>query len=170
VLAPPRRAVEAAKARDPQRLEVLGRIARELGRDAGNNDADSSARPNEVGEVVEVRVIRPEVVIGVDADGNIEEAVCEREIMRLGMDWNDRSTPASLIRSQLSVAPIQRSVAHTWTPNSFAKKIELIALPQPMSSRRMPGVSRSRSDNDSMSHTAIGPIMLSIIQSMWYPA
>ena len=46
--------------------------------------------------------------------------------------------PAAQMRCQLSVAEVQRSVAQTRTPNSLARKMELIARPQPMSSTRIP--------------------------------
>src|SRR4030042_3573572 len=74
----------------------------------------------------------------------------------MGYTWF--SIPASLTRSQFSAALIQRSLAQTCTPYSFARKTELKALPQPMSRRRMPGLSSIFSERNSVSQRTLGPI------------
>lgn len=65
------------------------------------------------------------------------------------------------MRLRFSVGLIQRSAAHTWTPNSFARNMELSARPQPRSRTRMPGWNSNTWLSDSASQSAFGPIMLS---------
>jgi hypothetical protein len=73
---------------------------------------------------------------------------------RTGMTCD--STPASTISGHVS-GRSHMSAATTSTPNSLARKIELIAQPQPRSSTRMPGARSSRSVSDSASHKGLGP-------------
>ena len=62
------------------------------------------------------------------------------------------SSPSSRV-----VAGIHKSVAHTLTLNSRARKIELIALPQPRSSTFIPGSMGMISVSASVSPRAFGP-------------
>ncbi len=72
--------------------------------------------------------------------------------------------PAASTRRWFSCGLIQRSAAVTWTPNSFAKKIDDTALPQPRSRMRIPGLRSIASLRYSASHSAFGPIRLSATQ------
>ena len=79
------------------------------------------------------------------------------------------STPASRIRCIFSEALNQKSVAHTYTPNSLCKKIDDAARPQPRSSTRMPGRRSSAAASHSLSHKALAaPLMLARIHSELY--
>src|SRR4030042_790484 len=62
------------------------------------------------------------------------------------------------MRCQFSVALIHRSLAHTCTPYSLARKTELNALPQPISSTRIPDLSSISSHSHSVSQRTLGPI------------
>src|SRR4030042_2235083 len=62
------------------------------------------------------------------------------------------------MRCQFSVALIHMSLAHTCTPYSLARKTELNALPQPISSTRIPDLSSISSHSHSVSQRTFGPI------------
>ena len=80
------------------------------------------------------------------------------------------STPASQMRFQFSLGSIQRSVAHTWSPSSCAKKIELIPFPHPISSTRILDLRSITSIRASVNQRAFGPISFSRTHSGSYRA
>ena len=64
------------------------------------------------------------------------------------------------MRFPFSSGDIQRSAAHTCTPNSRARKMEEIAVPHPRSSTRIPGWRSRTSVSHSVSHSTFGPMWL----------
>src|SRR5664279_2653096 len=78
------------------------------------------------------------------------------------------SLSRAMARWKFSVAEVPLSVAHTWTSNSRARKIELVALPHPSSSTRMPGLNGRWRDRDSAWHSAFSPRAFSRIQRSSY--
>jgi hypothetical protein len=69
---------------------------------------------------------------------------------------------------ELSVAEVPLSVAHTWTSNSRARKIELVALPHPSSRMRMPELNGRWRARLSAWHSAFSPRAFSRIQRLSY--
>jgi hypothetical protein len=55
-----------------------------------------------------------------------------------------RSHSSATARLQFSVGDVAASAAHASIPNSRARKIELVALPQPRSKTRIPARNGSR--------------------------
>src|SRR5450759_2205798 len=82
------------------------------------------------------------------------------------------NTRASLSRAmarwKFSVAEVPLSVAHTWTSNSRARKIELVALPHPSSRTRMPELNGRWRARLSTWHSAFSPNAFSRIQRSSY--
>jgi len=146
----------------PIRREVARRTIQFSGC-SGNGDADLCAVPNKPTEVFEIEVIGAEIVVGVDADDGVEESVREREGVCLGVDWEYARSLAGLLDALPVAGGVNpKSVAHTFRPNSRAKKIELIAFPQPRSSTRIPGVRFMELVRASAIHRTWGPMLLSM--------
>src|ERR1035437_2996241 len=80
---------------------------------------------------------------------------------KLGTSTRKGNTRVSLSRAmarwKFSVAEVPLSVAHTWTSNSRARKIELVALPHPSSRTRMPGLNGRWRARLSAWHSAFSP-------------
>src|SRR5450759_3973417 len=74
----------------------------------------------------------------------------------------------AMARLKLSVAEVPLSVAHTWTANSRARKIELAAFPHPRSRTRMPELNGRWRARPSAWHSAFSPRALSRIQRSSY--
>ena len=55
--------------------------------EAGDDDAELAAGLEEAQEVLEVEVVGPEIVVGIEADDGVEGVRREREVVRLGADW-----------------------------------------------------------------------------------
>ena len=129
-----------------------------------------SARLHELGEVVEVQVVRPEVREGVDADDGVEEAGGERQRPGVGVEREhavlDPGVPDALM---FSAALNHRSVAHTCTPNSRRRKMDDDARPQPRSKTLMPGRRSSAGASHSVSQSEFAPpLAFARTHSGWY--
>src|SRR5450631_3318704 len=74
----------------------------------------------------------------------------------------------AMARRKFSVAEVPLSVAHTWTSYSRAQKIELVALPHPSSSTRMPALNGRGRARHSAWHSAFSPRAFSRIQRSSY--
>src|SRR5918912_596437 len=72
------------------RRELRGWIIVELAHEARDDDADLAAAANDRGEPAQVQVVRPEVVVGVGADDDVEKLVGVRQRMSFGVDRKDR--------------------------------------------------------------------------------
>src|SRR5476651_148678 len=78
------------------------------------------------------------------------------------------SVSRAMARWKFSVAEVPLSVAHTWTSNSRARKIELVALPHPSSRTRMPELNGRWRARLSAWQSAFSPRAFSRIQRSSY--
>ena len=139
--------------------DLVGKVVG-IDRVGRHNDADDASRAYELRGIREVTHVRPVVVIRVDTDERVEERMRERQpyALRPRSGRRGRRRPASSIRARLRLGSIHKSAAHTSTPNSRARKIDEIAVPQPRSRTRMPGSSAMTWVNASVSHNTFGPM------------
>jgi len=145
---------------------AYGFMTHEVSAQAGHDNADLTTGLHQPGVAAQVEVVGAEVVVGVETDQCVEEAIGEGEGVRLCVDREDTlPQPRRADALPVVAAPIHRSVAQTCSPNSLAKKMELMARPQPMSSTRMPGWRSITWLSASASQTAFGPIKFSSIQT-----
>src|ERR1700680_2290748 len=80
------------------------------------------------------------------------------------------SHPRSIARLRFSLGDVSPSTAQAWTPNSRARKIELVAFPQPRSNIRMPARSGRRRARLSVWHRVFSTSALSRIHCGSYLA
>jgi hypothetical protein len=82
----PRRRVEGPQILGPPRSQMFGNSPFDLSNQSGPGDADGCAWLYELSEVIQVQVIRPVVVKGVDAHDGVEEAGGKRQRPGIGVD------------------------------------------------------------------------------------
>ena len=126
--------------------------------------SDEAARLDELDEVAQVALVRAEVEEGIDGDHGVEELLGEWQTMRVHPQGKHARLALQLDRALAvlggDVAP---SAAQASIPNSRARKIELVALPQPRSRTRIPARSGRRRAKLSTWHRAFSPSALSRI-------
>src|SRR5262249_31895884 len=83
---PPRRRVTGPQVLGPPRSEMFGDFAFDLLHQPGPGNSNGAARFDELSEVVEVQIVRPEVGERVDAHDGVEEAGGERQRPGIGVD------------------------------------------------------------------------------------
>src|SRR5271166_4759898 len=82
----PRRRMQGPQILGPPSSKMFGEFTFDLSNQSSPGDADGCAGLHELSEVVEVQIVRPEIVERVDAHDGVEEAGCERQRPGIGVD------------------------------------------------------------------------------------
>ena len=157
----------------PVRLKVLRRIrGGQLLDQTRDNNPHLPFRFNEPSKVAaKIQVVGSKVLVCVHAHDGIEELVREGQTMGFCVDGKYPVLKAGFADSLPVLAGRDPQIgAHTCRSNSWARNMELMAVPQPRSGTRIPGFRAITWLRDSVSHRTLGPIMFLMFQSVSYCA
>ena len=135
-----------------------------------NYNSDLPSELNELDQVTaEIQIVGPEVVVCVHTEDGVEELVREGQGVGFGVDGKYFVFKPSLADSLPVFAGRDPQVGCPDLQIKLLRQnIELMALPQPMSKTRIPGLRSTTWVSDSVSQRTFGPIAFSIIQSGSY--
>ena len=101
-------------------------------------------------------IVSSEIVVGIDAYNRVEIPIGKREGVRFRVRREDMSRHAGLLDQNIVFRRLDPKIGSPdCHPNSLARKMELVARPQPRSRTRIPGLRSIAAPSDSMRHTAM---------------